>query len=119
MKAIIPHRLTKAEKEMAENVIKEADAYIQDLQHKAILRVVKVACIVLNEEFGFGSQRLAKFFEEMENRGKISAENPEGWYLVDEKLHTLGLNFNDEDIEEREQHIRSLYHEQGRKYREY
>lgn len=119
MKAIIHRKPTSAEKEIVKSVIREVEDQMQTEQNKAILRTVKMACIVLNEEFGFGAQRLCRFFEAMCAKGKTAAEYPEGWFLVDEKLHKMGMEFDDEDISERERHTRSLYHERGRKYREY
>ena len=42
-----------------------------------------------------------------------------GQLIVDEKLKKLGVEFEDEDIEERVRHSQAFYHERGRKYREY
>ena len=119
MKAIIHRKPTGAEKEIVASVMKQVEDQMQQEQNKAILRTVKMACIVLNEEFGFGAKRLSTFFEAMCQKGKAAVDNPEGWFLVDEKLHKMGMELDDEDIDEREKHSRSIYHEKGRKFREY
>jgi hypothetical protein len=118
MKARIERKLTADEKELARLVRQQIEDDIQKEQNKAILRTVKMTCVILNDTFGFGHKRLMQFFNEITDRGKNASDNPEGWFRVDERLHQLGMNFQDEDIEERERHIRALYHEKGRKYRE-
>lgn len=87
-------------------------------QNRAITRTVKMACIILNQEFGFGSKRLGKFIDELLIASNTAFEKPETWYHVDEKLKALGFDFADEDIDEREQHTRDIYHENKRKFRE-
>lgn len=87
-------------------------------QNRAITRTVKMACIILNQEFGFGSKRLGKFIDELLKASNAVFEKPENWYHVDEKLKALGLDFEEEDIDEREQHTRDIYHENKRKFRE-
>ena len=56
MKAIIHRKPTSAEKEIVSSVMKQVEDQMQTEQNKAILRTVKMACIVLNEEFGFGAE---------------------------------------------------------------
>lgn len=118
MKARIERKLTADEKELARLVRQQIEDDIQQEQNKAILRTVKMTCVILNDTFGFRNKRLMQFYNEICERGKTASDNPEGWFRVDERLHQLGMNFQDEDIEERERHIRALYHEKGRKYRE-
>lgn len=119
MKAIINRKPTKEEKELVAAVMRQVEGQVQAEQNKAIYRTVKIACLILNEDFGFGAQRISKFFDEITKRGRQAIDNPEGWYRVDEKLKKIGLVFDDEDIAEREAHSRSFYHERGRKFREY
>ncbi len=88
-------------------------------QNRAISRTVKMACVILNQDFGFGGKRLKKFIEELFTARNTVFERPETWYHVDEKLKALGLDFEEEDIDEREQHTRDIYHENKRKFREY
>lgn len=44
---------------------------------------------------------------------------PEEWYRIDERLREIGLEFDPEDLDERERHSRDVFHDQGRKFREY
>ena len=88
-------------------------------QNRVITRTVKMACVILNQDFGFGGKRLEKFLDELLKASNAVFEKPENWYHVDEKLNALGLDFEEEDIDEREQHTRDIYHENKRKFREY
>lgn len=88
-------------------------------QNRVITRTVKMACVILNQDFGFGGKRLEKFLDELLKASNAVFEKPENWYHVDEKLKALGLDFEEEDIDEREQHTRDIYHENKRKFREY
>ena len=88
-------------------------------QNRVITRTVKMACVILNQDFGFGGKRLEKFLDELLKASNAVFEKPENWYHVDEKLYALGLDFEEEDIDEREQHTRDIYHENKRKFREY
>lgn len=106
-------------KKMVDDVISAAEETIREDQNKAICRVIKLSCLILNEEYGFGKKRLNEFIEEMGSRVSVTAATPEQWYLLDEKLERLGVFLPKEDITEREQHSRDLYHEKGRKFREY
>lgn len=119
MKARIPVKLSSYEKKMAQRVIKEVETQTQIEQDRAIFRTIKIACLILNEEFGFGAERIARFMAQVCEKGNLAVKNPEGWYHVDEKLKKLGVEFEDEDIEERVRHSQAFYHERGRKYREY
>ena len=119
MKAIFKLPLSKAEKEMVERVTEATFEERQKEQNKAIVRTLKMACIVLHQEFGFGEKRLMKFADEMYKNGRMVVDKPEQWYYIDEKLNSLGLNVPKEDINERESHSRDIYHENGRKFREY
>jgi hypothetical protein len=87
-------------------------------QNRVITRTVKMACVILNQDFGFGGKRLEKFLDELLIASNAVFEKPENWYHVDEKLKALGFDFADEDIDEREQHTRDIYHENKRKFRE-
>lgn len=88
-------------------------------QNRAITRTVKMICVILNQDFGFGHKRLGRLLDELLKAGDMVFEKPENWYHIDEKLKALGFDFDSEDLDEREQHTRDIYHENGRKFREY
>ena len=65
-------------------------------------------------------RRLERFADEMKKRSDEAAEKPEMWYLIDKKLHSLGIFIGeDEDIDERVEHTKQLRKEEGRKFRDY
>lgn len=111
---------TKEMRAAAKKVIKEAEAQIAQQQRLAIVREMKISCIVLNTLFGFGADRIGKFIREMEKQSREMAERPEQWYYVDEYLREkLGVVYDAEDLEERELHSRMIHEEEGRKWRKY
>ena len=61
MKAHIPagKRLSKKSKKIVEE-------YNQQCEEDRIRRLLKLCCVVLNDKFGFGKQRLLKFIFEVE-----------------------------------------------------
>lgn len=72
---------------------------------KEIARMLKVACVVLAEDFDFGKQRLCKFLNGMSEKSDWLLENPEQWIKVDDYLiekMKLDGEFLREDLEERE-----------------
>lgn len=120
MKAIIRSMpLSSDMKKVADQIKAQVEGDVKKDQKKAIDRAVKMACMVLYNEFGFRNKRLCKFVEELHNGCNEIVARPEEWYHIDEKLEQMGLYFDKEDIEEREEHSRDVYHEKGRKFREY
>ena len=72
---------------------------------KEIARTLKVACVVLAEDFDFGEKRLARFLNGMSEKSDWLLENPEQWIKVDDYLidrMKLDGEFLREDLEERE-----------------
>lgn len=119
VKAIVKMPLSKFEKEMVTKVMQEVQEQTRYDQNKAIVRALKMACIILNSEFGFGIRRLQNFLAEMQKESDKVFETPERWFYIDEQLHQIGLAFDDEDISDREEHTRTVMHEHGRKFREW
>ena len=119
MKAHVKMPMTNEMQDLVDRVIERAEEQVNAEQKRAISRVLKLSCLILNEEFGFGAVRLNRYITEMTERIQKAVNTPEQWYFVDKKLETLGLPFPKEDISEREDHSRELMHEKGRKFREY
>lgn len=66
-------------------------------------RTLKMICITLINEFGFGQDRSAKLLSKTSELGKELSENPHRWVHIDEEL--IGkrkLPFNSEDLGERD-----------------
>ena len=78
-----------------EEVKAEYDRQGQELSR----RHIKLFCVALNEEFGFGKERLLKFIKKY---GDLSAERKEDevfWTHIDRHLESIGLDFPKEDYE--------------------
>ena len=73
----------------------EYDKQGQDLSR----RHIKLMCVVLNEQFGFGKERLLKLVRAY---GDVSEERKEDeifWSHIDRYLERIGLDFPKEDYE--------------------
>lgn len=78
------------------NILKEYTQGIAD-------RTLKMACIALINEFGFGQDRLAKFLSKISELGEELSKNPYLWVRIDEQLiDKRKLPFEHEDLDERE-----------------
>lgn len=91
-------KMTNAQKER----IKEYAAEQFKLQsHDQAVRFMKLVCLVLNEDFGFGAQRLRTLIGGVNDlSGKRNGEwDDVFWYKVDRELKKLGLDFPDEDYD--------------------
>lgn len=66
-------------------------------------RTLKMVCITLVNEFGFGQDRLAKLLSKTSELGEELSENPYLWVRIDEQLiDKRKLPFEREDLIERE-----------------
>lgn len=119
MNARVKLPLSKADKETVDRVLEQVREQVRTEQNRAIARAFKTAYIVLHQEFGFGKSRLRRFDTFIHEYGHQAAEIPERWNYIDKVLKELGFEFEEENISERETHTRELYHEKGRKFREY
>ena len=72
----------------------------EKLMKNVIRRFLKIICVTLNEEFGFGSQRLARLILQFADIAEVFPTDEEYWYHIDERLKQLGLEFEDEDYDE-------------------
>lgn len=73
--------------------------------NRVIMRTIKIACVVLAEEFDFGEVRLGRFLDGMTEKSDYLLENPEQWVRIDDYLidkMKLGEAFDRENLDERE-----------------
>lgn len=76
---------------------------LKDYTEEIADRTLKMACIVLNNEFGFGQDRLAKFLVNLAELGEELSKNPHRWVHIDEELiDKRKLPFKSEDLGERD-----------------
>lgn len=65
-------------------------------------RFYKITALVLNEVFGFGTDRLLKFTGRFEEICTLYEDDPVYWEHVDQRCDQLGLGLPHEDYEEME-----------------
>ena len=73
----------------------EYDRQGQDLSR----RHIKLMCVALNENFGFGKDRLLKLVQAYGDLGAERKDDEIFWYHIDRKLEQIGLDFPKEDYE--------------------
>ena len=85
----------KIQKKIKEEVRAEYDKQGQDLAR----RHIKLMCVVLNEQFGFGKERLLKLVRAYGELGEERKEDEIFWSHIDRYLERIGLDFPKEDYE--------------------
>lgn len=89
MQARIPpgNRLSRKQKA----VIRD---YVDERERDSTRRILKLVCVVLNEEYGFGAVRLSNVIRKL---GELSQMDDEVfWHHVDRKMEQLGIPFDKE-----------------------
>ena len=88
---------TKKEKErLRVEVEKELRKQSEDLTR----RLVKLFCIALNQDYGFGQQRLLKVTQTVDDLSLNRETDEVFWKHVDDRMQQLGMMFQLEDYEE-------------------
>lgn len=72
----------------------------EKIMQKIIRRFMKIACITLNEQFGFGKKRLAEFEQVFYAVAEEHEHDEEYWVHADIRCKQLGMQYNDEDYDE-------------------
>lgn len=83
------------QKKIKEEVKAEYDKQGQELAR----RHIKLMCVVLNEQFGFGKERLLKLVRAYGELGEERKEDEIFWSHIDRYLEQIGLDFPKEDYE--------------------
>ena len=65
-------------------------------------RLLKIACIALNERYGFGVERCGRFLEEVTKISEEHMTDEVFWTHADKRLEQMGLPFVPEDYERME-----------------
>lgn len=91
---------------------KEIDKYAREIVSKEeaayMRRVIKVICYALHNDFGWGVGRLVRLINAAnDTMGKMQS-NDTIWDSIDHELEYLGLEFEDENYDERMQRAREL-----------
>ena len=85
----------KIQKQIKEEVKAEYDRQGQDLSR----RHIKLMCVALNENFGFGKDRLLKLVQAYGDLGAERKDDEIFWYHIDRRLERIGLDFPKENYE--------------------
>lgn len=62
-------------------------------------RILKIACIALSEQFGFGAERCGKFLSEVTTLSNEHQTDEVFWIHADQRIEQMGLPFEKEDYE--------------------
>jgi hypothetical protein len=62
-------------------------------------RHIKLFCVALNEEFGFGKKRLLRLIQRYGDLGAERKEDEIFWSHIDRYIEQIGLDFPREDYE--------------------
>lgn len=79
---------------------KACNEYLFQQHENSIRRLFKLFCITLNQDFGFGKNRLLKLLDSV---SRLSAEHKKDevyWEHIDRYLHSIGLDFASEEYED-------------------
>lgn len=101
MKAI--RQISKAEKDRIARLARENVAeWLRKNEAALTRRVLKIVCVSLNEDFGFGAERLSKLVGAVNKTTKEWDDNPVFWTMIDRRLEQIGIPFERENYDELE-----------------
>ena len=99
MKARIP-----PQKKLNRQTLGAVDDYMRQKTHNELMRFLKIVIAVLNRYFGFGTKRLNRFSQLLNEEMAKHQGDPALWVTVDKiVIDELKLPFSREDYEEREE----------------
>lgn len=94
MKARVPVLSKSQNKKAKAEIERMVDKLLEEKHEQAMRRFIKLACIVLNEEFGFGLHRLSKFVKAIGTLSEQADTDEIFWEHVDRRvIDQLGLPF--------------------------
>lgn len=91
-------------------------------REEELARINKLWLFSINQVFGTEGEQLLTVYRELCEQSADAANRPELWYYIDETLIDkckLGDIFRREDLDEREDALRKIKKENGRKWRMY
>lgn len=95
----LPGRISKRQQE----VLKEfCDEKFQKDSRDYTRRILKIACIALNEQFGFGVERCQRFLSEVTSISNEHMQDEAFWIHADIRMDQMKLPFEKEDYERME-----------------
>lgn len=98
MKARIP-AANKVSAKTKEAIRELVAAELEKEKQATTRRIMKMYCAALNEQFGFGQQRLFRLVNATLEMINEHADDEIFWARLDRKLHQIGMDFQDEEWE--------------------
>ena len=89
--------VTNRQKKVVAEFLKEE----QQKQNKgAVRRLFKIMCVSLNDDFGFGAERLGRLINKISTLSEEHATDEVFWQHIDRRLEQMGVPFQREDYNE-------------------
>ena len=85
---------TKAQKKAIDELL---EAEVKSKYQKTMRRFFKIMCVSLNEDFGFGKERLIRLIKRISTVAAEHEHDEVYWTHVDRRIEQLGLEFSKED----------------------
>lgn len=86
--------ISKAQKKAVNEVLQSE---LERQQKKVMRRFFKLMCVSLNEDFGFGKDRLMRLINRISTVAAEHANDEIYWVHVDRRIEQLGLDFSKEN----------------------
>ena len=93
------YAVTKKQKKIVEEFIREQH---REKGREAARRLFKLMCVSLNDDFGFGAERLGRLINKIQMLSEEHATDEVFWEHVDKRLEQMGVPFEHEDYNEME-----------------
>lgn len=75
--------------------------YVRNQQRDMMRRFFKMMCFVLNENYGFGRERLLKVVDGVNKISELHMEDEEFWYHLDKRIiEQMNIPFEKEKYKE-------------------
>lgn len=87
------------DKKMQERIRNEVKEEFTRQSNNMTRRHFKLFCVALNQEFGFGKDRLMRLIGKVEEIGTEREQDEVFWSHIDRYVKHLGLDFPDEDYD--------------------
>ena len=99
MKARIKPQFNKKQKAAIRDAVAEE---MRKQGESSIRRMMKLMCVSLNEDFGFGAGRLSRVIECISELSEEYENDEVYWEHVDKRLAQIGIPFDPEDYQQME-----------------
>ena len=93
------YAVTKKQKKIVEEFIREEH---REKGREAARRLFKLMCVSLNDDFGFGAERLGRLIAKINDLSVEHETDEVFWEHVDKRLDQMGVPFEHEDYDEME-----------------